>query len=101
MKNLFYSIVAFACLSLASCSSSTNCDGSLSTEFETELQAITNAITTYSTDPTTANCDDLKDAYRAYVNALKGWESCAVAAGSSAQWQESIDQAEESIDNFC
>ncbi len=67
---------------------------------EGELNAVNNAITLYASDPSTGNCDNLKQAYRNYINALKDVEECVPAADREA-WRQALDDAEDNVDNIC
>jgi hypothetical protein len=66
-----------------------------------ELNEYNNAFSAYTMNPTVENCDALKDAANAYVDTLESFRSCAVDQGTLDQWQESVDDIRESIDNAC
>lgn len=77
-----------------------NCANSFSQEFSDEITAITNASNVYAMDPTPANCNAFKTAYTNYINALQGWEDCAIQLNASDDWQQSIDDAMESVNQI-
>ena len=77
-----------------------NCNSSFSinAELADEIDAFSAAATAYGMDPSTANCNDYKDALTVYLNALSALEECAQQAGVLAEFQESIDSAQDSVD---
>ncbi len=70
------------------------------TEVQNESDALTAALTAYSNDPSTANCNAFKGAYQDYLNALEDHRSCAVAAGQGTAFQQAIDNAQASLDTL-
>ena len=103
MKNLKLLIVIF-CISFISCGSdspgSAACSNNFSEEFQDELTAVTNAATAYSQDPTSANCQAFKDAYLDYIDALEDWEDCAAINNSTAEFNESLKEARDSVNDL-
>ena len=99
------SMVLFAGLALVACKkdNAINCANNfnISSEVVNELNGINAAASTYANDPSNANCENLKDAYRDYLSALRGLESCAKSAGVLVEWNQSITDAENSVDTIC
>ncbi len=76
--------------------------GSWASELSNEITAISTAFTVYSMDPSEANCAAVKAAYQDYIDALKPYGDCSTLTGQSrTDWQQSIDEAEASIDSIC
>ncbi|MBY5956748.1 hypothetical protein KUV50_01280 [Membranicola marinus] len=65
-----------------------------------ESNQLTEASTKYSMDPTQENCEDLKGAYRLYINALKEISKCVPGFSRSA-YQQSLTSAEMEIEQVC
>jgi len=66
-------------------------------EVQDEADALTAAATTYSNNPTTANCNAYKTAFQNYLNALEDHVDCAAINGQQAELQSAIDQAQASV----
>lgn len=78
------------------------CSGAWATELSNELTAITTAYTNYAMDQSAANCDALKAAYQDYIDALKPYGKCETLTGQDrTDWQNSLNEAEASIDTLC
>lgn len=106
MKNAPYHTVfvfiAFLVLSSCSKDDDAGCSGAWGTELQNEITALSTAIGIYYEDETEANCDDLKDAYQDYINALKPYGNCATLTGANrAAWQDAINEAEADLDTIC
>lgn len=106
-SRLLSTLILLTCMTLfVNCSKKTNtaadcANQSLSTEFQSELNAITNATTAYASAQTPQNCQNLKDAYQGYIDALRDWEDCASLAGVTTAWQSALDGAEDTLDGIC
>jgi multidrug efflux pump subunit AcrA (membrane-fusion protein) len=71
------------------------------TEVQDEVNALTEAATAYSSDPTNlAKCQAYKTAYQNYLNALEDHVDCAALSGQQAELQSAIDQAQAQLDAF-
>ena len=106
MKNAQFHLVfaLFGFLILFSCKKEdvAPCSGAWATELSNEFTAISTAVSIYSTDQSDANCNNLKAAYQDYIDALKPYGDCATLSGTSrTEWQNSINEAEDSLDNIC
>ena len=103
MKNAPYRLVfvLFGLMVLFSCKKET-CSGAWASELQNEITAISTAFSIYSTDPSEANCTDLKAAYQDYIDALKPYGNCATLSGQSrTDWQNSLNEAESNLDTLC
>ena len=76
----------------------TGCNWALEVQAETE--ALSNAINTYASDPTTANCQAYINAYQNYLNALEDNLNCAGLNGTQAELQAAINQAQAELNNI-
>lgn len=96
-------VVLFCSPMLVSCKKDpVACSVAWATELQDELAAVTDAITTYYQDPTDANCQALKAAYQDYIDALRPYGNCENLTGQDrADWEEALEEAEESIDTIC
>lgn len=106
--NLLLALLFMACMTI-SCgddddggSSSVDCNSAVSVNsaIDDESQALADALSTYVMDQSPANCIALKDAYEAYVDALQSLQGCANQAGVGDEFAESIDDAQESINDL-
>ncbi len=67
-------------------------------EVQDEADALTAAATAYSNDPSnTVLCQDYKDAFTDYLNALEDHVECAALSGQQAELQAAIDQTRASL----
>lgn len=100
-------LVAFViCISQISCKKIVtdpgNCGTAWSTQVSSELTALTNAATVYSSSPTTANCNSYKTAYQNYLNAIKPFTKCsAYTSAQKTELNNAIAQAESEISTLC
>ncbi len=107
MKNVkFHHVAIFFCLIiLFSCKKDSGikpCSTAWALDLQHELSAITVAITAYSLDKSDANCIAVKAAYQGYVDAMRPYGNCATLTGQArTDWQKSMDDAEEDIDDWC
>lgn len=77
------------------------CSIAWANELSNEVDAMVNAMQTYASNPTTANCLAYKQAAQAYLNALKPYGSCATLTGQDrVAWQNAVDDAQESLDDL-
>jgi hypothetical protein len=78
------------------------CGTSWAAQVSSESAALTAALQTYATDPTTPNCNALKAAYQNYLDALSPFVDCASwTAQQQNELQAVIDAAEQEIDTLC
>jgi hypothetical protein len=97
-------LVAVLCIpALNSCKKTpVACSTAWATELQNELTAISTAFTVYSMDPSQENCNALKSAYQDYIDAMRPYGDCETLTGQSrTDWQNALDDAEESIDAIC
>lgn len=76
-----------------------NCENNWTTEIQDELNAYSNALTAYSTDPTSTNCNEVKKAGNNYIDALKGVEKC-VPTLSKSDWKKALDESRSEINGI-
>jgi len=84
---LFASMMTFA----ISCGDDDNdspsgCTQNFLNDYQTEIDNINAASTTWAMDPSEANCNALKDAYDDYFDALENWEDCANFYNQVTEW---------------
>lgn len=101
----FLSLIVVSALALYSCSGNSLADRcgpnwSPYVEIEDEINAYTTALTNYSQDPSTENCEAFKEAYLDYLDALREWEDCYVYAYSQEEFNQTIDEAEDAINEL-
>lgn len=110
MRNLmlFFSLsMLLSITALQSCSDDDSTDlgcpdnFTLSQEVSDEAQAVSEATMVYANNPTTENCENLKEAYRNYINELREWEDCAVERGHRQEYEEALDNAERDLEDAC
>lgn len=106
MKKTSYHFVfvMFALMVLFSCTkeNAAGCSGAWGTDLQNEITALSTALGIYYEDESEANCDDLKDAYQDYINALEPYGNCATLTGANrAAWQDAINEAEASLNDIC
>ncbi len=78
-----------------------DCDGSnFEFELRAEFDAISDAAIAYSSDPSSSNCNALKNAYRAYLDALRPYRNCAFNGTTRQRFDAELDAAEQAIDQF-
>lgn len=65
-----------------------------------ETDKLTEALTSFSVDQSTSNCDNLKNAYGTYINSLQGLQGCADDLGLGEEFRNSIVDAELSLNTI-
>jgi len=106
ISNQFIVLFVFSLFILGSCGSSDpleercGSNWNSSVELEQEINNLTDAIVLYSQDPTKENCEAYKGAYQDYINIIKEWEDCYIYAGQQASFNQSIAEAQASIDDI-
>lgn len=76
------------------------CSTAWATQIQDELNTAIGAAITYSTNPTTANCNSYKTAMQAYIDALKPFSKCTGwTAEDKADFDESLADAEDELAN--
>lgn len=75
---------------------------SWATEVESEFTALFETALAYGSDPTTANCERYKSAFRDYVDALDGLENClgVLSAQDRQDYNEALKDAEDELNNL-
>ena len=107
MKNfIFTSLIALCTVFLvSSCgkNNAVNCSSgfALGQAIVDEATALSNAASAYGMDPSAANCENYKQAYRDYIEELKRYRNCAYDYGQGAQYEEDLREAEEELDDLC
>jgi hypothetical protein len=103
MKNIFFFslIIAFS-LGMVACNNddggSNDCgDFNFGLALQAESQTLADAATLYGMNPTTANCEAYKQAFRDYLDAARGLENCADLSGQRDEYLQAIDQAEQNL----
>jgi hypothetical protein len=71
-----------------------------SQEFEDELERVNEAITAYSMDQSPSNCEEFKNSYLDYIDALRDYEDCANELGNYTEWEQSLQIAEDAINGL-
>lgn len=61
---------------------------------------LSEASSTYGNDPTPENCEAFKNTYLDYIDALRSLRDCAEVYGQIEEYDASLDQAEQSIDDL-
>lgn len=75
-----------------------NCfDGNWLETYANGLQTMSNAATTYSNDPTPANCSNYKNATKAYLDAAADFYDC-IPAGDKSEIDQELKEAKAEID---
>jgi hypothetical protein len=100
----FLIIVSF--LGIGSCKKKTTdpdiCGSAWATQLSDETNALIAAAQTYSTDPTTQNCNAYKTAFQNYLDALQPFTDCtAWTTEQKNELQDAIDEAEAEISTLC
>jgi len=62
------------------------------------LDAVNAAVTIYSNNPTTENCNAYKASLQNYLNEAEKYIDCATTAGQGAELQSAIDQSRAEVD---
>ena len=67
-----------------------------------ELEGLSNAAVAYGTNPSVANCNAYKDAYRDYIDALRDVDNCiaTLSATDRKAYNDALDEAEEELEDF-
>ena len=106
MTRLFCFLIVLSFLGVGSCKKKAvdpdYCTTNWTTTIQTELTAVTNALTAYGTNPTITTCNALKAAYEDYIDALEPFSECTLwTATTKTQWQDMIDEARAELPTLC
>jgi hypothetical protein len=101
MNKLSLFILLLAVVSFVNCkkSSPLTCTA-FALEISDEVNAFSTAATNFSNDPSPENCAAYKMAGQQYLNALKGYDSCAFTGQERDSYNASIKEAEESLQDL-
>jgi hypothetical protein len=99
---LFFFYTLLLSISTFSCRKSAPACGTLgwSLAIQDELNNLSAATTAYSQNASHQNCEAYKQAYIDYIDALKGLEKCLINSIERADWQHSLDLAEQEVNNI-
>ena len=101
-KKIFFTLfLAFSVLGFWTCKKDNKtdaCSGAWASELSTQINAVSDALQVYSTNPTPANCNAYKSAMQSYLDALAPYGNCATLTGQDrAAWQSALDGAQQSV----
>lgn len=103
--SLFYCLALFFAISLSACGGDDDVDckdaAELTDSLLDELNAVSEANTAYAADMSTENCDALKAAYQAYIDAIKELQHCANEVGVGDEFQSDLEEAEMELASVC
>jgi hypothetical protein len=106
MYRVFFVLIVVSFLGIGSCKKKTTdpdkCGTSWATQLSAEINAVSAATQTYTSNQTTANCNALKAAYQNYLDALEPFSECtAWTAEQKNELQDAISEAEQEISTLC
>lgn len=106
MSRLICLLIVVSFLGMGSCKKNAadtdKCGTSWATQLSSQTTAISTAAQTYASNPTTPNCNALKQAYQNYLNALEPFADCtAWTQQQKTQLQNEITEAEQEISTLC
>jgi len=102
----FFFILLISLFVVTACNNSKDNDAlcgsnwSPASELEQEISALTEAAITFSENPTTENCNAYKETYLDYLDAIKEWEECYIYIGQQKEFLQSIEDAENSVNDL-
>lgn len=103
-KLLLIGCLAVAITTITACSKNNplnplgNCgNGGWTVKVSKELNDFSTAASSYSTDPTPANCEAYKNAAKNYLDALEGVRGCVIGA-NQVEFNKAIAEAKEDVD---
>jgi hypothetical protein len=102
-KKIFFTLfLAISVLGLWTCkkdSKTDTCSGAWASELSSQINAMSDALTAYASNPTPATCNAYKQATQNYLDALAPYGNCATLTGQNrADWQAALDAAQASVD---
>ena len=97
LRNLFLiSLCSFFFLGIA-CRATDPVGCSFAVELEDEATELSNAASAYAQDPTTANCEAYRQAFRNYLDEAEKLDNCVLGADRDA-YRQTIDDTQASLD---
>ena len=72
-------------------------EAGLNEAIQEETEALSEAVSAFVVDPTTENCEALRDAYQDFIDEAKNLQDCADEVGEGEEYMQSIQEAEASI----
>jgi len=102
MKKFFYLFLLTLAIGMTSCGDDEPDVDCTSTNFANTINALINdlnaAVTTYNNDPSSANCQALKDAANDYLDGVESFDDCADI--DQTQFNDQLDQAREAVNTI-
>jgi len=106
MKKILCFLIIVSFLGLDACKKNPAdpdfCGTTWATQITTELNALSNAATAYSTTPNTTTCNAYKAAYQDYLDAMEKFLDCALwTSVQKAELENAIEEAEDDLADLC
>jgi len=100
-KTFLFALVV-SCAFIFSCgkSGAVGCGSNFYGDLENEITQLSAVATTYSQDPTPANCEKYKDALSDYFNAFEGLRGCYGTGANKAEFDAAIKDAQDDLDDW-
>jgi hypothetical protein len=99
-KNILFSLFVLA-VAFSSCGKDVDCtEQGVSEAIADELAAVLSATFLYYDNPSEDNCKKLKSATEDYIDVVKDLEDCAKEMGELEDFQESLKEAQDSLDDL-
>ena len=97
---LFALVVSLTFIFSCGKDSTVGCGNNFYGDLQNEFNALSTALTAYSTDQSVANCEKYKDALRDYFNAFEGLRGCYGVGTSKAEFDAAIREAQDDLDDW-
>ena len=102
MSKIFYFFLFAICLVTTSCGDDEPDVDCTSNNFVTVINALVNdvnsAVATYNNDPTSENCEALKQAARDYLDGVEDFSDCTEL--DQTQFNDQLQQARDAVDTI-
>jgi gamma-glutamylcysteine synthetase len=100
--HLFFGFIAASLLFCACGDDEVDCtEAGLNEAIQEETMALEEALEAYILNPDNSDaCQDLKDAYDAFIDQAKELQDCADEIGEGEEYMNSIQQAETALDQL-
>jgi hypothetical protein len=101
MIKFFAALALVAVVAVTACKDDDPAGCNWTQDLQAELDAYTAAANAWAADPqNTAKCNAYRDALQDYIDEAQTLQSCANAAGQGNEFQQALQQAEDSLAGF-
>lgn len=105
MKKIAFSLafilsISFITTSCGGDGADCNDEAAVATAFEGLSDELVETLFQFGQDPSTSNCNRVRDVYLEWIERLEAVEDCANDLGQGAEFDAAVEEARNELDNF-